>query len=98
LGLNTVHPDEAATAREIISLHVHMASHDIVLFCNLMAGYEGVAIVRTVDPANGHLELLVAPDFYATAVTLLHVFSQEIPLQLCAHPQSDTLPGDICVP
>ena len=65
-----------------------MASHDIALFCNLMAGYEGVAIIRTLDPAQGHLELLVAPDFYATALTLLQVFSQEMALQLSGIPAS----------
>lgn len=73
---------------EIVSLHIQIASHDIALFCNLMAGYEGVAIVRTLDPGNGHLELLVAPDFRATAMTLLHVFSQEMTIQLLAHPHT----------
>ena len=77
---------------EIVSLHVHIASHDIALFCNLMAGYEGVAIIQTIDPGNGHLELLVAPDFCATAMTLLHVFSQEMTLQLFAHPHAAALP------
>lgn len=73
-----------------MSLQVHIASHDIALFCNLMAGYEGVAIIHTLDPAQGHLELLVAPDFYATALTLLQVFSQEIGLHvLSPSPHTD---------
>lgn len=76
---------------EIVSLHVQIASRDIALFCNLMAGYEGVAIVRTLDPSNGRLELLVAPDFCTTAMTLLHVFSQEMTIQLLAHPHASAL-------
>lgn len=56
-----------------------------------MAGYEGVAIVRTIALGNGHIELLVAPDFYETAMTLLHVFSQEMTLQLLAHPHDTAL-------
>ena len=32
---------------------VRVERHDIGLLCSLMAGYEGVAIVRTVDPKQG---------------------------------------------
>ena len=40
---------------------VRVERHDIGLLCSLMAGYEGVAIVRTVDPKQGLVALLVAP-------------------------------------
>ena len=43
---------------------VRVERHDIGLLCSLMAGYEGVAIVRTVDPKQGLVALLVAPVLY----------------------------------
>jgi hypothetical protein len=83
---------ERSTALEIVSLNVQIASRDIALFCNLMAGYEGVAIVRTLDPRQGLVELLVAPDFCAVALTLLHIFSQEMELRLLPSPDVSELP------
>jgi len=45
-----------------------------------MAGYEGVAIVRTVDPKQGLVVLLVAPAFYTTVLDIVQALSQEMPL------------------
>ena len=61
---------------------VRVERHDIGLLCSLMAGYEGVAIVRTVDPKQGLVGLLVAPAFYTTVLDILQVFSQEMSLRL----------------
>jgi hypothetical protein len=47
-----------------------------------MAGYEGVAIVRTVDPKQGLVALLVAPAFYTTVLDIVQALSQEMPLCL----------------
>jgi hypothetical protein len=47
-----------------------------------MAGYEGVAIVRTVDPQQGLVELLVAPAFYTTVLDIMQALSQDLPLSL----------------
>lgn len=59
---------------------VRVARHDIGLLCSLMAGYEGVAIVRTLDPEAGLVELLVAPAFYTTALDIIRALRQELPL------------------
>ena len=56
--------------------------YDIGLLCSLMAGYEGVAIVRTVDPKQGLVVLLVAPAFYTTVLDIVQALSQEMPLYL----------------
>jgi hypothetical protein len=47
-----------------------------------MAGYEGVAVVRTVAPSRGLVELLVAPAFYTVALDILQALTQEMPLCL----------------
>jgi Domain of unknown function (DUF4911) len=61
---------------------VRVERHDIGLLCSLMAGYEGVAIVRTVDPKQGLVALLVAPAFYMTVLDIIQALSQEMPLCL----------------
>ena len=61
---------------------VRVERHDIGLLCSLMAGYEGVAIVRTVDPKQGLVALLVAPAFYMTVLDIIQALSQEMPLYL----------------
>jgi hypothetical protein len=61
---------------------VRVERHDIGLLCSLMAGYEGMAIVRTVDPQQGLVALLVAPAFYTTVLDIIQALSQEMPLCL----------------
>jgi len=47
-----------------------------------MAGYEGVAVVRTIDPGQGLVELVVAPAFYTVALDILQALAQEMSLCL----------------
>jgi hypothetical protein len=47
-----------------------------------MAGYEGLAIVRTVDAKQGLVALLVAPAFYRTVLDIIRALSEEMPLCL----------------
>ena len=61
---------------------VRVARHDIGLLCSLMAGYEGVAIVRTIDPGQGLVELVVAPAFYTVVLDILQALAQEMSLCL----------------
>jgi len=61
---------------------VRVARHDIGLLCSLMAGYEGVAVVRTLAPAQGLVELVVAPAFYTVALDILQALAQEMSLCL----------------
>ncbi len=61
---------------------VRVARHDIGLLCSLMAGYEGVAVVRTIDPGQGLVELVVAPAFYTVVLDILQALAQEMSLCL----------------
>jgi len=69
---------------------VRVERHDIGLLCSLMAGYEGVAIVRTVDPKQGLVALLVAPAFYTAVLDIIQALSQEMPLSLFTTETGDT--------
>jgi hypothetical protein len=68
---------------------VRVERHDIGLLCSLMAGYEGVAIVRTVDPKQGLVALLVAPAFYMTTLDIIRALSQEMTLCLLTREAGD---------
>jgi hypothetical protein len=72
-------------------VRVRVERHDIGLLCSLMAGYEGLAIVRTVDPQQGLVELLVAPAFYMTVLDIMQSLSQEMPLCLLTAEVGDML-------
>jgi uncharacterized protein DUF4911 len=61
---------------------VRVERHDIGLLCSFMAGYEGLAMVRTVDPKQGLVALLVAPAFYRTVLDIIQALSEELPLCL----------------
>lgn len=61
---------------------MRLARQHIGLLCSLVAGYEGLAIVRTLDAQQGLVELLVAPAFSSTVVELLQALEQEMALGL----------------
>jgi hypothetical protein len=55
-----------------------------------MAGYEGVAIVRTMDARQGLVELLVAPAFYQTLLDIIQALSTDIALSLLPREEVDS--------
>jgi Domain of unknown function (DUF4911) len=73
---------------------VRVERHDIGLLCSLMAGYEGMGIVRTVDPKQGLVALLVAPAFYITVLDIIQALSQEMSLCLLITETGD-MPEDV---
>ena len=75
---------------DTVHLLLRTPRRNIVLLCSIIEAYEGVAVVRTVDPAQGLLELLVAPAFCATALTLLHALAQEMELCLIDTGEADS--------
>jgi hypothetical protein len=67
---------------DVVRVLLQVPCCDIVLLCSILEGYEGIAVVRTVNPAQGLIELLVAPAFHAAALDLLKAIAQDIALRL----------------
>jgi hypothetical protein len=67
---------------DTVRLLLQVPRRNIVRLCSIIEGYEGMAILRTIDPTQGLLELLIAPAFHATALSLLHTLGQELDLSL----------------
>jgi hypothetical protein len=82
---------EEASFMDTRCVLVRVERRDIGLLCSLMSGYEGVAIVRTVDAKQGLVALLVAPAFYMTVLDIIGALAQEMSLCLLAPEAGDTL-------
>jgi hypothetical protein len=63
---------------ETTCLLLQAPRRNIVLLCGIIAGYEDLAILRTVNASQGLLELLVAPAFHDTALSLLHTLAHDM--------------------
>jgi hypothetical protein len=65
---------------ETVRVLLQAPRRDIVLLRGIIEGYEGVAILRTVNAVQGLLELLVAPAFHDTVFDLLHALAHDMDL------------------
>ncbi len=79
---------------ETTRLLLQAPRRNIVLLRGIIEGYEGVAILRTVNAAQGLLELIVAPAFHDTVRDLLHALTHDMDLYVfdANHP---LLPGEM---
>jgi len=60
---------------------------DIAYLCGVFEGYDDLAVVRTVDPGRGHIELLIAPDYQEDVRRLVSALAKEIPLRVISEGQ-----------
>ena len=73
---------------DVVRLQIQVQGRDIAFLCNLVGSYEGLGIVRTLDADQGIVEMMIAPAFRETALSLLDSLSQEeIPLHILNRPQ-----------
>ncbi len=55
---------------------------DIAYIVGLFDAYDDFAVVRTLDPAHGHIELMMSPDYVDEVAKLVERLSDEIPLRI----------------
>jgi len=55
---------------------------DIAYIVGLFEAYDDFAVVRTLDPQRGHIELMVAPDFEGEVAKLVDALAEEINLRI----------------
>jgi hypothetical protein len=65
-------------AEENVIWYYRVDPKRIVLLKSLLEGYEGLVVVRTADPKEGVVELLVSPDFVAETEQILEDLSHQI--------------------
>ncbi len=55
---------------------------DIAYIVGLFEAYDDFAVVRTLDPARGHIELMISPDYVDEVAKLVDRLSDEITLRV----------------
>lgn len=55
---------------------------DIAYIVGLFEAYDDFAVVRTLDPERGHIELMISPDYVDEVSKLVERLADEIPLRV----------------
>ena len=70
---------------EVISPHndsiqwqVEVDKKDIAYIVSIFEGYDHLAVVRTIDPSRGLIELMISPDFLEDTIKLIEALGREI--------------------
>lgn len=83
---------------ELVPIFIAIAPKDIVFFNFIMESYEGLAEVRSICPAKGHLVVLALTDTEKSVRELITSFKSEIQLREIPVPEgidADWLLGDM---
>lgn len=67
---------------ETVRILLRAPRRNIVALCSIIEGYEGAAILRTVDATQGLLELLVAPAFREMTHALIQALAHDMELHV----------------
>jgi len=67
--------------RDTLTLRVQVPRREIAYFNFLLESYEGLASVRTIDPQQGILELMVPPELKEELLSLLEAMKEEMELR-----------------
>ncbi len=70
------------------SLYLRLRRKDIAYLKFIMESYEGMAVVRTRDPSEAVVELMVAPGWEEDVHQVLEGLGKEIPIELLADSSS----------
>jgi hypothetical protein len=66
------------------SRYLRVRREDIAYFKFIIESYEGLAVVRTQDPYEAGVELMVAPGWEGDVDEILEGLGQEIPIEYLA--------------
>jgi len=64
------------------SRYLRLRREDIAYFKFIVESYEGIAVVRTKDPHEAIVELMVAPGWEKDADEVLEGLRKEIPIEI----------------
>ena len=64
-----------------IQWQIEVDKKDIAYIVSIFEGYDHLAVVRTIDPAQGLIELMISPDFLEDTRKLTKALAKEIPFK-----------------
>ena len=65
-----------------IQWQMEVDKKDIAYIVSIFEGYDHIAVVRTIDPSFGLIELMISPDFLEDTRKLTEALAEEIPFRL----------------
>jgi hypothetical protein len=68
---------------DTVSKYYRIRQKDIAYFKFIIESYEGIAVVRTKDPREAVVELMVAPGWEGDLDSILEGLRREIPIEPC---------------
>jgi hypothetical protein len=68
------------------SRFIRIHRRDIAYFKFIIESYEGMAILRTTDPQEAVVELMVAPGWEEDVDEILKALREEISMEFLSHP------------
>lgn len=66
---------------DTISLFIQIPPREIAYLNFVFESYEGVAAIRTIDPREGVVELMVSPHYQEETREILKSLAEEFPIQ-----------------
>lgn len=64
--------------KKIITKIIKVERKDVCYISHLFEAYEGLAVIRTLDPRNGVLAVWISCDFYKDVISILENLKEEI--------------------
>ena len=68
--------------KDSIQWRIEVNKKDIAYIVSIFEGYDHIAVVRTIDPSCGLIELMISPDFLEDTRKLTEALAEEIPFRL----------------
>ena len=69
------------------SIYLRLRREDIAYLKFIIESYEGMAVVRTRDPSEAVVELMVAPGWEKVVEEVLTGLQKEIPMEFLSNPK-----------
>ncbi|HIE41664.1 MAG TPA: DUF4911 domain-containing protein [Nitrospinaceae bacterium] len=67
-----------------VQWQIEVDKKDIAYIVSIFEAYDNLAVVRTLDPSLGIIELMISPDYLEDAHKLTEALAKEIPFRLLA--------------
>ena len=75
-------PNTISKHKDSIQWRIEVNKKDIAYIVSIFEGYDHIAVVRTIDPLCGLIELMISPDFLEDTRKLTEALAEEIPFRL----------------
>ena len=75
-------PNTISKHKDSIQWRIEVNKKDIAYIVSIFEGYDHIAVVRTIDPSCGLIELMISPDFLEDTRKITEALAKEIPFHL----------------